>query len=439
VFERAGQAQFLIGSAPVSLAVEAPEEAIAGQPFTIDLTVRSNATTPVADLVVKGEYPFGFSVVSSEPKADAGGVWRLGTLSPGTSRSIRVVGAIEGSDGDERVFRFIAGANDDETDPNVKVPYITIPQTLTIKRPFISGTIAIGGQSGKTITISPGANVNGTVAWQNNFSEPVTDVEFVLSFKGPALELGSIQGQNGFFQSADNSIVWSKDQNSSLASVAPGATGTFSFSFATKSPGAGGTLITNPTIEFNLAVRAVRPSSGSPEVIASAATARASFASALSLSTQVLHFTGPFGNTGPMPPRAETPTTYTVMWTVKNSSNTVGNGLVSATLPTYVKFVSAQAGSGITYNEGSRTITWNLGDIKAGTGYTTASRTGAFQLELTPSGSQAGQVPVLTSAPILNGVDRFAQVQLGAQGEAATTKLIGDSGFQSGMDVVVPK
>ena len=140
-----------------------------------------------------------------------------------------------------------------------------------------------------------------------------------------------------------------------------------------------------------------------------------------------------------MPPRAETPTTYTVLWTVKNSSNTVGNGLVSATLPTYVKFVSAQAGSGITYNEGSRTITWNLGDIKAGTGYTTASRTGAFQLELTPSGSQAGQAPALTSAPILNGVDRFAQVQLGAQGEAATTKLVGDSGFQNGMDVVAPK
>jgi hypothetical protein len=141
-----------------------------------------------------------------------------------------------------------------------------------------------------------------------------------------------------------------------------------------------------------------------------------------------------------MPPRAETATTYTVVWTVKNSSNAVGNGTVTATLPTtYVKFLSAQSGSGITYNEGSRTVTWVLGDIKAGAGYNLASRTGAFQVEFTPSASQIGQAPALTSAPALSGQDRFAGVNLSAEGEPATTKLVGDSSFESGMDIVAPK
>ncbi|MDP4020854.1 MAG: hypothetical protein Q8P58_02330, partial [Candidatus Adlerbacteria bacterium] len=303
-------------------------------------------------------------------------------------------------------------------------------------RPFIAGGITVEGQSGKNITVSAGSRINGTVSWQNNLTEPVSDVQIVLRFTGPALDPDSIQGQGGFFQSAEDSIVWSKDENSELESVAPGASGTFQFSFLTRSPGEGGVLITNPIIDLNLTVRAVRETGGQ-DVVLSAASSKVTVASALSLSTQTLHFSGPFTNSGPMPPRAESSTTYTVLWTVKNSANAVGNGLVSATLPVYVDFIAAEAGSGVTYDEGSRTVTWNLGEVKAGAGYTLPARTGAFQVEIEPSTSQVGQSPALTSAPVLTGQDRFAGVNLEASGEPATTKLIGDT--ESGMDVVAPK
>jgi len=134
-----------------------------------------------------------------------------------------------------------------------------------------------------------------------------------------------------------------------------------------------------------------------------------------------------------MPPRAEVPTTYTVLWTVRNSANAVGNGQVSTTLPTYVRFVAAEAGSGITYNEGSRTIMWSLGEIRAGAGYTTTARTGAFQVEILPSSSQVGQAPALTSAPVLVGQDRFAGVNLSAEGEPATTRLVDDTRDDAGV------
>lgn len=437
-FERRGEVQFLVGSAPVSLTVSSPEETVAGQPFAVTITVRSNVETPVNHLVVKGEYPFGFSILNSDPKADAGGVWRLGTLQPGASRTIHLFGTIEGSDGDERVFRFIAGSNDDDTDPNVKVPYLTVPKTLTVTRPFIGGTIIVGGQSSKNVAVAPGASVQGRVVWQNNFPEPVSDVELTLYFNGPAIVPGSIEGTRGFFQSSNNSLIWTKDQNSDLAQVAPGESGTFNFSFRTKTAGSGGTLITNPVIDLNLSVRAVR-SSGAPEVIDSAAATRVNVASALSLTTNALHFTGPFANTGPMPPRAEEATTYSIVWTVKNSSNAVGNGEVSATLPPYVSFVKAEEGSGITYNPGSRTVIWNVGDIKAGVGYTTGARSAAFQVELKPSSSQVGEVPILVHAATLSGVDRFAQVPLTAQTEVVTTRLVSDPQFQSGMDTVAPR
>jgi hypothetical protein len=163
-----------------------------------------------------------------------------------------------------------------------------------------------------------------------------------------------------------------------------------------------------------------------------------SFASAAAIIAQALHYTGSFKNSGPMPPQAEVPTTYTIQWTAKNSSNAVANTGVSAVLPTYVTFLSAQAGSGINYDAGSRTVRWDLGELKAGVGYSSAARIGSFQVSLVPSVSQVGTSPILTGAALLSGTDRFAQVPVSASAEAPTTKLF-EAGVTAGMDIVAPK
>jgi hypothetical protein len=176
-----------------------------------------------------------------------------------------------------------------------------------------------------------------------------------------------------------------------------------------------------------------------PEKIASAASLNVQLASAASITAQTFHFSGPFTNMGPMPPRAETATTYTVMWTVKNASNALANTVVSATLPPYINFMSAVSGEGVTYDAASRTVRWPIGELKAGVGYTASSRQAAFQVTLIPSSSQVGQAPQLTGVTTLSGQDRFAQVNVTSQSPAPTTKITGESGFTSGMDIVAPK
>lgn len=134
-----------------------------------------------------------------------------------------------------------------------------------------------------------------------------------------------------------------------------------------------------------------------------------------------------------MPPRAEQDSSYTITWAVKNSANTVANASAQTTLPPYVKFVKGEAG--VTYDEGTRMVKWSLGDIKAGVGYTLASRQAAFQVLLTPSTSQVGTTPQITGAVLLSGLDRFAQVQVEATTEASTIH----TSDVSGMDTVAPK
>ena len=438
VFSKEGDAQVTLGSSPVSVRVEAPQEAIAGEPFSITITVQSNAQTPVQNVVVQGQYPFGFSVQNATPKADAGNtLWRLGTMMPGATQTITVRGAIDGQDGDERVFRFLAGTNADQTASSVAVPFLSVPSTLTVRRPFITGTIAINGQTGSKIAVSAGSAVQGSIVWQNNLPDPVSAVQLKLTLSGPSLDKSSIQSGSGFYQSSDSSITWASDQDPTLASVPPGGTGTLNFSFGTLPPGAGGVVYQNPTVTLNLSVSAVRAGeSGVPVTINSAAAIQVTLSSAVSLVANALHFTGPYTNGGSMPPRSGSPTSYTIKWTVKNSSNAVANAGVSAVLPPYVSFISGQ--SGVTYDSGSRTVTWNVGDLSAGVGYSTAAKTTAFQITLTPSDSQVGDTPALTGAAALSGTDRFAQVQVNASAEPPTTQLT-ETGFQSGMGAVAPK
>ena len=432
---------FTIGSSPVTVTIASPEEAISGQPFGIDVMVQSNATTPIDNVVVEGQYPFGFTFGKSNPNVSSGQMlWRLGTLAPGAKQIIHIDGTLDGQDSDQRVFRFSVGSDPDQTNATLKVAFLSVPQTLTIHKPFIAATITVNGQTGKNISIPVGQPVSGTINWTNNLTDSVANLELVLSLAGPVLDQTSISASSGFFQSSNSTITWSKDQDATFGRVPPGASGVASFTFSTLPPSTGSTLYTNPTVSLNLAVAGTRQDESKvPESVASAASAQILVSTALLFKASAVHFSGTTPNTGPMPPVAEQKTTYGIVWTITNSSNTIANGVVTATLPQYVTYVGSDVGSGISYKASSRTVTWNLGDIKAGAGYSLPARVGTFQVALTPSVSQVGQNPTLTGLAHFTGQDRFAQVGLDASVPGPTTALAPEPGYLDSMGRVSPK
>ena len=432
IFTREESVIVTVGSAPVSIEVSGPSEAIAGQLFGMDIILRSNASTEVADAALQIQAPFGFSLTSSNPAAVAGGTLvRLGSLKPGEVKTVRLTGTLDGQDGDARVFRFIVGALEHPTDTKVKVPLVNVPQTLTVKKPFVSATIALNGKTG-TVPAPLGQTVQGVVSWTNNLRESVSNATFTLSLKGVALDPTSVRATSGFYHSANSTIVWNKDLDPGLALLGPGQTGELTFSFSTVS----GTTVTNPDVTLNLTVKASRAGEGNvPEEVTSAASARVTLASSLALSATALHFSGPFSNGGPMPPKADQQTTYTVTWSVKNSSNSASNARVSAILPPNVEFIAA-AGGAVSFDPGTRAVTWNIGELLPGEGFSSAPRQTSFQVALTPSVSQVGAAAPLTGGAQLIALDRFAGASIQANASALTTRLTGAPGFTSGMELV---
>ncbi len=431
VFEKNADVVVTLGSSPLTLSVDAPDQTITGQSFDTTLTVQVNSATPVDNVEIEGQYPFGYSLQSANPKPEGGStLWRLGTMKPGESKTIKLTGSLSGQDGEQRVFRFLVGSQADTTDTHIRVPFLTVPHTLALQSPALSAQLAVDGQTGSTVSAQAGKTLQGTITWQNNSTEAVSDLEVDLTFAGPALDKNSIQG--GFYNSQNSTIVWNSTQDSNLAQVPPGGQGTLQFSFSTVAPGQGGIIYTNPTINLTLAVKGKSNQDGTQTTLSNDMM-QVSLASAAGLSAQSLRSGGGFTNSGPVPPRAESPTSYSIVWSVKNSSNTLGNTSVTATLPAYVQFVSARGGDDITFDPSSRTVRWNIGDLKAGVGYTTAALTGAFQVLLTPSSSQVGLAPTLMSDVTLQGSDRFAGVSVSASAPAPTSQTAdGGSGIVVG-------
>jgi hypothetical protein len=440
IFTKETTLEVMLGASPVAITVEGPDEAVAGQPFDFKVHVRSNAQGTVKNLTVEAQYPFGFSVTNTSPETSNGdALWRLGDLNPGEEKVVTIEGTIQAQDNEDRVFRFLAGSEDDQTAAHIAVPFLSVPHDLTIKRPFVSADLAINGTSGQTVVVSPGQTVRGIIRWKNNLDTEVEDLQIAVKINGQAYDKASVLPSRGFFSSSNATMVWNSGDDPALLRVAPGASGSAEFTFTAKGS-ADAAVLVNPEISLAVSVGAKRVQPGSvPEQINSAFARTIRIGSALTVDAKSKHFSGPIINSGPMPPRVDQETTYTLVWTIKNPSNTISNTKATTILPAYVRYIGGVSPSTerLSYDARSNTVTWSLGDVKAGVGYGAPAREVSFQVGLTPSISQVNLTPTLMGQLSVTGDDRFTGARLEASDNPPTTRVdVSESQFQTGMETV---
>ncbi|MHB1163331.1 MAG: COG1361 family protein [Minisyncoccota bacterium] len=419
VFEKKSTYALTISSTPLSVSVDALTETVSGDPITFTLTVRSNAAVPLDNVVLTTTSPFGFSVKSSSlPLSNS--TFAIGTLAPGATKQVTLTGTLTGQDSEQRVFHFTVGTSKSKQDLTPTVSYMTQDATVLITAPFITTTLSLNGDSSPNVVMSPGSLQNVSLSYTNTLPTTVTNATVSVSVAGSAIDYNSIKTTNGFYNSANHTIVFSSDTDPALASLAPGASGIGSFTFSTLS-----TPTVAPVVTFSIAVSGMRVGqSNVPEQVTSSETKVAKVATTVLLSSRA-SVSGPLPSSGPIPPRANQPTTYSIIWNTQNKGSAVAGGTVTATLPSYVSYTSKTSGSGaFSYDSGSRTVTWSTGDLAQG-----ASAQGAFQVSLTPSTSQKGSMVSLTGAPAFSGYDRFAGVPVTTTALPATTETAGDPGY----------
>ncbi|MEX2010567.1 MAG: hypothetical protein WD874_02065 [Parcubacteria group bacterium] len=423
-----------IGDTPVAIGIAQPAGVTSGDIFSSTITIAANSTEVIRNVIIKAEYPYGFSAIDSIPEPTSGdNVWNIGDLSPGDKKKITIRGSIVGEDNEERTFRFYAGVADPENPTQLKVPLVSASQTLAIARPTVGLSLILNGQSDLEYVAPAGQSVQATLRFKNNSLEKLLNARVTVKFSGNALDKFSINPQDGgFYNSGASEITWDSNDTPALEEILPGESGQVTFrvaSLATLPPGT-----RNPSIDLTGHISAT--SLGAPDVVSNV-TRTVKIASEVSLSGRSLYSRGAFTNTGPIPPKVDAPTTYTVVLNLGNTQNDINESKVTMRLGANVKWAQAAQGENVTYDTNTNTVTWNVGTLASGAGSSLPGREASFQVTLTPSIGQIGSAPSLVTGITFAGTDSFTSEKTSVAISSINTRISADPTYTQGDEVVV--
>ncbi|MEK7081581.1 MAG: hypothetical protein AAB888_01295 [Patescibacteria group bacterium] len=430
IFAKEKKYSLEISSSPVSLEVETLKEASFNQEFSIKISISSNSDTKIEDVALRIDYPFGFKPMEGSPKPVYGNnVWKIGDMLPGGKTIIVVKGVINGQDEEEKTFNFYVGQAKQDNEREMSAIYSSVSNQVTIKKPFIGIYATLNGDDSQEYISYGGEDIRVDVTWVNNLPTKVVDASIEAVLSGEAFDKSSVSVDRGFYDSSKNTVTWSKDDFPELSSLETGQSGRMSFTFSPKVSFGGQYAAENPKINLKINVKGKRVSeSETPEEASGVTEKIIKINSDLKLTGRAVYYFGPFENTGPIPPKAEKETTYTVIWTVTNSSNYISGAKVKAFLPSYVKWqgvVSPQSEK-VIFNGLNGEVSWDLGDVPPKTGQSGKTKEVAFQVSLLHSLSHVGKTPVIVSDIILSGIDNFTGAEIRDTKGSLTTSLSTD-------------
>lgn len=433
VFTKEKEFELTIGSAPVSVTIAHPESVVSGTPFTATINIAANSEEQLKNIVVRAEYPYGWSFVSANPSplANDKNIWRLGDLSPGDKKTITLNGTLTGEDNEERTFRFFVGAGKGETN-EFDTALSSDSIVVAINRPSVDIDVTLNGDSSLEYAAPAGQRIQAVVSYRNNLPTNLLNPQITVTLNGSALNRSSVQNSSGFYNSAQSFVFWNQSNDANFVTLAPGTSGSVSLSFASMPTLQAGSV--NQKIDLTIVLMGQNQDDRSQVKVTEKRTVK--IASQTSLNTVSLYSRGPFPNTGAVPPKAEKETTYTIAWTLGNTQNDVVDSKIVGTLGPNVKWLKS-SDPAITYDDTTRTVTWNVGTLSSGTGFSSAQREGYFQVSLTPSLGQVGGAPVLVSGITFTGTDSFTHSAVRLTNPSVTTRTSTDPSYVQGDEIVV--
>jgi hypothetical protein len=423
-----------IGSSPLLLNVSYPKEINSGQEMTLSIDITSNSPVVIKNALIKVDYPYGFTYKSSniKPLRD-NSVWNIGDLKNGDKKTLNVTGILVGQNMEDRSFRVSAGTPDSSASNDFDNSLAQTDAVVGIRKSFFGLSL----EAGTNAVVKFGQPINIAIKYQNTLPDQVVNSRITATLSGNALDRNAVSaGDGGFFQSIDNKVLWDKNSTNSLNLMQPGEQSQVSVSVASFNNPAQIRAIKNPHIDLHVVMTGDRTGSDAASV-SSSADISIKILSTIELTAKTFRDSGPFNNTGLIPPRADKETTYTVTLNLTNTTNDLKNTVVTAILPAGVSW-KAETSPGterISYNPDNRTVTWNLGNVSSGVGFNYSPKSVSFKVGLTPSLNQVGSSPFLVTQIDAIATDSYTNTTIETAAPGVTT-VYGDPTFRQGNEIV---
>jgi len=423
-YKDADPLSFKINSSPLVISVNALNKVSAGQSIDVVLTIKSNATTPLEHLLVSANYPNNFDFTSASPVPSyRQSEWTIKELKPGATTTIKIKGTVVGHQAESFQMQFSAGTPQQNNEFTIGSVLAKSSADFVIEQPFIDVGMSVN-QNPKTdvVTLQTGEDTKVVVTVQNTLEESLYDMALEVAVKGNVLVRDAVTVPKGVYDSVKDVIRFDPAGDSGLSQVAPGATKTFSFALKPSKQ----TSTPSFVVTANAFGRRVNEDRATEHLVGTAKT-EIKFTSSVKIDRTVARRVAGIPDVGPLPPVADTETTYAVTLKAAAGGNDVTDAVVVTSLPPYVHWKNLSVGDGsLTFNPVSQELTWTIGAIAAGTVKQTT-----FQIGLLPSQNQIGTTPAVLGTQRMRATDRFTGAVIRAENMPASSELDPSSGFEA--------
>ena len=427
-----------LSQSPVDITLNFPSEIKTKQQIDFEVGLTSNSQSLIKDLYLQIDYPPGFNFVSAKPDAFKNNIWKIGDLMQGKSKKIILTGTVEGQEMEEKVFNVSVGTLTQDKLSNI---YNSTSKSIVLRKPSFNVTVLVNNKDLEKNPVSSGERIYGELVWENSLPVEVRGSNVKVKITGNAVDQASVSAENGFYKTSEGALVWSQSSEPGLAVIPPGGSGSVKFGFVIKKPlpvSAAGDKNFIVGIDASMVGRKTEVGAENAEVRADVSKSLV-VNSDLQFAVRGLHYSGPFTDSGPMPPKIGQETAYTVIWSLVNYSNEITNTKVSAILPPYMRWMGnvAPVGASVSFDASTGLITWDKGSVRAGAGILSPAEEVAFQIGLMPAPNQAGTSPDILLASQISGTDSFTDGQISYSKPALNTNLDDDSRFKYGEGEVI--
>jgi len=417
-FESETIATTLISHVPLTFELDLPSRMETGQEFSFSLNYFSNSEYPLSNLRMKIEYPEGFIFKSASPSPIGDSEWDVGLLNKAEGGRIFITGSLQGEVQEAKIFKATMGTWKEGTFTLLK----ETTRGIEISRIRLFISQEVNGFS--EYVASPKDTLHYVISFKNVSEKTLENLFLVVSLEGRPFDLSSVKSDSGTFQQGDNSIIFESKKVSNLRFLGKGEEGKVEFwvnvqeewetfssqdkSFVLRNR----IILSDVTEEFELKVN-----------------------SKLEIGQAAYFEDEVFGNQGPLPPEVGVSTTYTVIWQAKNLYNDVQNAKVRAILPAGVSLTGSvfPEGTPLTFDQVSREVVWEVGDLSAGTGPFETAPSVAFQIRFIPLKSQQGDIVQLIGETKIQADDLFTERTLSATDSFIDTTLPDDNSVTAAM------
>jgi len=430
-FETDGGADLIVGDSAMNVTFTTPSNIFSGQNFDVTVNYANESGEELHDVVFNANYPPAFSFVKSsiQPATPAHNAWVIGDLQPNATGSFTITGNIVGP---EAAIYALAGTITADFQSQT-YPVNEQTTNFVIASAPLSLSVDLNGKSDYVAGLND--TLTYTLHYKNNSTVTFRAVSIKATLVGSMFDLTTLKA-DGPFDSRTNSVSWNAASAPGLLSIAPGQSGSVSFTVQTKSAFPIRLVSDkNFILKVNAQIQSptVPPNTAGSNTVSVTAIQNKIGGQAI-FAAKGLHKekTGGILNSGPYPPKVNQETDYTIHWTAASYSTDLQNVTFSAYLQSGTTFtgqVKSNVSTTPQYDSTTGLVTWTIPVVPATTGIISPPIEATFQVANTPAINQVNSNVTLMGETDVKGTDAFTSSPVSAELKPITSDLPDDPSF----------